>query len=235
MQRVLAFIVVLLSACATDNSASVPPLPAEPLAAEPARYRIQAGDELELRFFANPELDETVVVPPDGRIGLPLLDAPVLAAGRTPEEFEQALEAQYGSQLRDPDIDVVVRGTIGHMVYVGGEVAKPGMFPMTPGLTVLGAIVQAGGFNENASEREVLVIRKTDQGRPASFRVGAETRHRAAAELAAAQLVPTDVVYVPRSRVANANRFVEQYIRGLLMFDGFRISFGYDLDDPEDR
>lgn len=235
MYRLYALIPLALAACASHPYTSLPELSSAPASAASRAYRIHPGDELEIRFFATPELDQTLVVRPDGRLGLRFLDNPVEAAGLTPEELETALEDRYAAELREPDVEVVVRGFVGEKVYVGGEVREPGIITLDPGLSVLEAIIVAGGFTTEANEREVLVIRKDGQGHPVPFKVAREQGSVAAPLPATARLAPADVVYVPRSRVADANRFVEQYIRGLLMFDGFRISFGYDLDDLEDR
>lgn len=226
---------LLLMACAPNPIASLPELDAVAADGDPFVYRIQPGDQLQVSFLSAPELDDLITVRPDGRIGLKLLTQPVFAGGLTPEQLESELTALYARELIEPEIDVLIRATTGHRVYVGGEVAKPGVVQIAPGGSVLEAIILAGGLTDEASEKEVLVIRKDAQGRPVPRRAGLSLNRTGQANPSVATLAPTDVVYVPRSRIANANRFVEQYIRGLMMFDGFRISFGYDLDDPANR
>jgi protein involved in polysaccharide export with SLBB domain len=72
-------------------------------------HRIAAGDEIELRFLLNPELNDTrLVIGPDGRVTVPLL-GPVLAAGLTVDQFRTQLETGYASKLRVADLDVVIR------------------------------------------------------------------------------------------------------------------------------
>lgn len=234
MRSYLYLIALMLCGCAAAPTESLPELGDDPTAPVFSAYRIQPGDQLDIRFFDTPELDELITVRPDGRIGLRLLDEAVEASGRTPEELEADLRAAYAGELRAPEIDVVVRAFAGQKVYVGGEVRKPGIVAIDGDTTVLQAIILAGGMTELADEKEVLVIRKGREGQPTPHRARLAAGRRNVGH-GGPRLAATDVVYVPRSRIADANRFVEQYIRGLLMFDGFRISFGYDLDDELNR
>ena len=118
-------------------------VPLPPLAEE---YRIQAGDQLDIKFFYNRDLNEQVTVRPDGLISLQLVK-PTAAAGLTPEQLTDRLKKEYGAQLKDPDIVVIVRSFAAQRVFVDGEVARPGLVPLTGPTTVLQAISQAGGIS----------------------------------------------------------------------------------------
>jgi protein involved in polysaccharide export with SLBB domain len=124
----------------------------------PGPYSIAVGDELEVRFFHTPELDTTVIVRPDGRVSIPFAQG-VLAAGRTPENLSQELMQLYATELRDPEIAVIVRTFAGHRFHVGGEVDEPGVYPLVGSTTVLEAIWQAGGMLETAYTEQVIVLR----------------------------------------------------------------------------
>ena len=82
----------------------------------------------------------------------------------------------------------------------------------------------------NAARLEqILVIRKGPDNRPISFSV--DLKQTLKGNVATSPLLAAaDVVYVPKSKIANATNFVDQYIRDLLLFEGFRV--GYDLNDP---
>jgi len=108
-------------------------------------YRIQAGDQLDIKFFYNKDLNEQVTVRPDGRISLQLVKT-VVAAGLTPEQLTVNLKKAYSVHLKDPEIAVIVRSFSSQRIYVDGEVGKPGMLPLTGPTTVRQAISQAGGF-----------------------------------------------------------------------------------------
>jgi polysaccharide export outer membrane protein len=223
------FTLSLLIGCATQNTAvkDVQPLtPAQTKA--PLVYNIQPGDELDIKFFYNPELNETVTVRPDGKISLQLIDE-IHAADLEPLELDRQLTDLYSRELRKPVLTVIVRSFTRQRVFVGGEVEEPGLIELPAGMTALQAVFQSGGFKETAEPAETLVIRKGENEQPIPLRI----------DLAALmdadggsdfQLRPDDIVYVPKSAIANANKFIDEYIGGLLMFRGWSFGVSQRLD-----
>jgi polysaccharide export outer membrane protein len=180
---------------------------------EPA-LRIQPGDQLLVRFTYTPELDEEQLVRPDGMISLPLVGG-VAVAGKTPEELRAELAGLYAAELRDPEINVVIRGLESHKVYVSGEVLRPGVVPMTGPLTALQAVMAVGGFDKrSAKTRTVVVLRQRGDrqfGRTIDLRAELEN-----AETAPFYLEPFDIVYVPRTGIDRANQWVDQYVNNMI-------------------
>jgi hypothetical protein len=84
-------------------------------------------------------------------------------------------------------------------------------------------VFQSEGFKETAAPGETLIIRKGDNDKPIPIRLDLAAV-MAAGGGADLQLQPDDIVYVPKSAIANANKFISEYISGLLMFRGW--SFG---------
>jgi polysaccharide biosynthesis/export protein len=220
---------LMLSAC---GPAAVKPATLEQANAISTRaaggeYRLQPGDELDIRFYYNPELNSSVLIRPDGRISLPLANE-VQAAGLTPANLSQRLRSAYEQELRRPELTVIVRSFNSQKVFVGGEVQSPGVIQALGPLTVLQSVAQAGGFKETARLNEVLVIRR-DPAVPADPIVipidvaavvdGSGTNQDIA-------LMPFDVIYVPKSPIANVNKFVDQYIRQNIPF-GFGLTYGF--------
>ncbi len=115
-------------------------------------YQIQLGDALDIKFFYHPELNESVIVRPDGRISLQLVHE-VQASGLTPEQLRNSLQNRYGSQISQPEIAVIVRSFTAQKVYVDGEVAKPGLVPLAGQMTVLQSIASAGGLKDTARDQ----------------------------------------------------------------------------------
>ena len=191
-------------------------------------YRLQPGDELDIRFYYNPELNNSVIVRPDGRISLPLADE-VEAAGMTPAALSQKLRAAYAQSLRRPDVTVIVRSFNAQKVFVGGEVAAPGVIQVFGPLTVMQSVMQAGGFKETARINEVLVIRR-DPTAPASNPIVIPVDIAAVADGTKTgediALMPYDIVYVPKSPIANVNKFIDQYIRQNIPV-GFGLAYGF--------
>ena len=183
-------------------------------------YRFYPGDEVEITVPSATELNKSVVVQPDGRVALPLIQ-PVMAADRTIAELEASITRAYSTQLLRPQAQVSIKSTAPLKVFVGGEVGNPGVYDMAGDGDALRAVIQAGGFKTSAKRTSVVIIRRGPNGRAmlrtADLLTGM-TNGRA-------DLVPLrrfDVVYVPRSGVSEAGLFMQQYFRDLLP-----ISFSY--------
>lgn len=217
----------LVFGCATQN-ANVPEAKALATPQKPSPYLIQPGDELDIKFFYNPELNETVVVRPDGKISLQLIDE-IQAASLQPSELDRALTNLYSRELKKPVITVIVRSFTGQRVYVGGEVNTPGLITLPPGITPLQAVFQSGGFKETAQPAETLIIRKGPDNRPVPLRIDLAAVMNANGKGADFKLQPDDIVYVPKSAIAKLNTFVSQYIEQLFLFRGVSLGFTYPL------
>jgi len=183
------------------------------------------GDGIEIKFFYNPELNDTQTVRPDGKITLQLV-GDVLVRGRTPEELRDHLITIYASELRTLEIVVIVRSLSDRRIYVGGEVNKPGMIAMPGRLTALEAIMEAGGFRiETAKVKNVVVIRHKDgkyAGSLLDFREALEGK-----EVHPFFLNPRDIVYVPQTTIVKVDQWVDQYLYKLLPISraGVGVSF----------
>ncbi|MCA9470435.1 MAG: polysaccharide biosynthesis/export family protein [Nitrospirales bacterium] len=173
-------------------------------------YVIQPGDELDIKFFYNPDLNELVIVRPDGRISLQLVGE-TIAAGRTPRALTQLLTQEYDKELKKPVITVIVR-SFGARVYVDGEVEKPGELELSGPLTVMQAIARAEGATEKAWQ-EAIVIRRIYGKQPLVIPVDIEAVLTGEDFTQDIGLVPFDIVYVPRSPIADVNLWVDQYVR----------------------
>lgn len=202
---------IFLTGCAAGNIVKPDTVGTPPTTYPLKEYFIQTGDQLDIKFFYNPELNETVTVRPDGRISLQLAPE-ITAAGLTPAQLTDTLMKNYAKELANPGITVIVRSFSSQRVYVDGEVNRPGMVAMTGPLTVLQAVAEAGGFKDTAAS-QVLVIRKTQDKTPVAIGVDLDDARNAVQGSQDILLAPYDVVHVPKSRVANVNKFVDQYIR----------------------
>ena len=199
-----------------------------PIPSTASEYLIQPGDQLDIKFFYNPELNETVSVRPDGKISLQLLDE-VQGAGLSPSQLDAVLTKRYAEELRKPVITIIVRSFTGQRVYVGGEVNKQGLINLTGGMTALQAVFNAGGFKETAKLESVIIIRKGQDNRPIPMPVNLRKALYGDSAGASFQLKPYDIVYVPKTFIAEVNKFVTQYIERLLLFRGLSLGFSYEL------
>jgi len=192
----------------------------------PVEYLIQPNDELSIKFFYNPELNEDVVVRPDGKISLQLVDE-VQAGGKTPTELDKELTKLYSVELRKPAVTVIVRSFGGQQIFVGGEVGKPQAIALTPQMTPLQAIMNAGGFLDTADQTNVMVIRASANNQAQTYAVNLDELTESSSPYVHFQLHPGDVIYIPKTGIAKADVWMDQHIRRFLLFNGF--SAGYSI------
>lgn len=217
LTRWMCLVIVLLAACSPSVVVERPTLVGDPGTevglvgpALSEEYLIQSGDLLEMKFFYNPEMNDGMAVRPDGRISMQLIGE-VMAAGRTPNDLSLLLRQKYGKELKNPEITVIVR-SFGSRVYVDGEVKKPGELELLRPLTVMQAISRAEGLTEKAW-KEALVIRRIKGREPLVMKLDLDEVLAGKDFSQDVGLVPFDIVYVPRSPIANVNLWVHQYIR----------------------
>jgi protein involved in polysaccharide export with SLBB domain len=155
----LAF-VVTLSACASGAPA-MPQGSADPLP-QTTEYRLGPGDKLRVSVFNREELTGEFTVGTQGRISYPLIGE-VDAAGRTVPQFTTQLTEQLrNGYVRDPIVSVEIAQY--RPFFILGEVNRPGAYPYSPGMTVMGAVATAGGFTYRANSRRVFVQRPGQTG-----------------------------------------------------------------------
>ena len=227
----------LLLGCASQNSnvGETQSLAHPPRSSKPAPYFIQPGDQLDIKFFYNPELNETLTVWPDGKISLQLVGE-VQAAGLKPSELNEKLTKKYAQELIKPVITVNVKSFGGQRIFVGGEVNRQGLIAIAGNLTPLQAVLNAGGLKESASPENAIVIRKGSGNKPVPIAMNLDDAMQGKTGSADFFLQPDDIVYVPKSAIAKANKFVNQYIENLLLFRGVSLGFSYELHaDYPDR
>ncbi|MCK9275816.1 MAG: polysaccharide biosynthesis/export family protein [Syntrophales bacterium] len=175
-------------------------------------YRIQVGDRLDVKFFYDPELNETVVVRPDGKISLQLVHE-IDVAGKTTPELASILNKRYAKHLKQPEIAVIVRTFDSYKVFVDGEVKSPGVHTFTGYISAMQSIASAGGFKDTARLNEILVIRKAGAEKPIVIPLDLKKVIDGTDLKQDITLLPLDIVYVPKSPVANVNTWIDQYIR----------------------
>ena len=151
---------------ATDNSAprteagKRPESSPQPNLSE-AEYKIGPQDVLRIDVWKEPEITRTVPVRPDGKISLPLLND-VQAAGLTPNQLSAAISEGLKKFINDPQVTVSVNEINSRRVFVTGEVAHAGAFPLLPNMTVLQVLSSTGGFTQFAKVKNIYVLRLED-------------------------------------------------------------------------
>ncbi len=177
-------------------------------------YPINYGDVVEVKFLYHSTLSDRMRVRPDGCISLPYLQD-VKVVGKTPSQLRKELIDAYSHELKNPDITVVVREFSGRQIYVGGDVKNPQMINMNTPMTTLQAIIMAGDVLPTAVTSNVLVLRADKPGdSPELLELDLDdVRNGEGIDIL---LQPNDVIYVPRSFIADLGDFVELYINRIV-------------------
>lgn len=207
-----------LSACSSPVVRN--PAPHTMLTADtavPAHYEIGPGDEIEVRFYYNPELNDRLLVRPDGKVSVGFLQD-VQAAGRTPATLAQEIRTQLAPHLRQPDTVVSVRGFGSQRVFVGGEVQRPGPVLMTNRLSLLQVLAEAGWVRDTARKEEVVLVRRDPAGGRKIFAIDLEKALNGEDLSQDVALRADDMLFVPPSAIANFDRWIDQHIRQALFF-----------------
>jgi polysaccharide biosynthesis/export protein len=137
-------------------------------AAVPVGYVIGAEDVLSIVFWRDKDMSADVVVRPDGKISLPLLND-VVAAGYTPEELRAVLIKGASKFIEDPNATVVVKEIHSRKVFVTGQVGKPATYPLMSDMKVLQMIAHVGGLLEYADSKNIVILR-TENGQERRFK-----------------------------------------------------------------
>jgi polysaccharide export outer membrane protein len=146
----------------------VPPIVPATVAPPPPDYVIGPDDVLQVMFWREPQNSAEVIVRPDGLISLPMLND-IKAGGLTPEQLRQQVIAEAKKFIIEPDVSVIVKSIGSRKVFITGQVAKPGAYPIGGPMTVLELIVTAGGLGEWADQKKITIMR-TENGKAVSLK-----------------------------------------------------------------
>jgi polysaccharide export outer membrane protein len=156
----------MLAGCAAPSGSLQAPK-VDPEAQAVSAYHIGVDDEIKVSVWQNPGLEVSVPVRPDGKISVPLV-GDVDAGGRTPEEVSGEIQEKLKTYVRDPQVTVIVTQLRSHeylsRVRVTGAVRQPVSVPYRQGMTVLDAVLAAGGTSEFAAGDRTELYRKEGQG-----------------------------------------------------------------------
>ena len=236
-----AALLLALAGCAsTSQNVGQFAVPAADYLADPANdakaidggelvYQLQGGDQVEVKFYYHPELNELLTIGPDARISLQLIGE-ISVNGLSTRQLAEALAARYASTLRNPQATVILRKYAASRVYVAGEVMQPSS-QLIEGtrLTALHAITLAGGFRKGAERSNVVVLRNSGTGKPTFIKLDLQGHLEQTAQ-ADLLLKPYDVVYVPQRRIAEVADFFDEYVNKIVpIYRNLGFQFSYNL------
>ena len=166
----------------------------------PSDYEIGADDVLSIVFWKDKDLTTDVTVRPDGMISLPLIND-VHAAGLTPDKLRDIITEAATKYVEDPTVTVIVKTINSRKVYITGQIAKPGAYVLSGGMTIAQLIAMAGGLGEYADREHITVVRgaqKRPDGSPWSYTINyTDLLKRVRLTQNNIELKPGDTILVP--------------------------------------
>jgi len=189
--------------------------------------RLRAGDTITLSFFYNPDFRTSQTIRPDGKIFLNLIGE-LYVEGLTPLELKRKVEKAYSRYVDKISTSVIINASAPNQVYISGAVAANRLISFQGQLTVLQALIRAGGLSGAGRLDNILVIRNQGTAEPLVFKVNVKrTIFKRDRDFV---LEHHDIVYVPTRTIRKINQFVNEYIDGIIpKHVGSSFGFGYSL------
>jgi polysaccharide biosynthesis/export protein len=180
-----------LSAADTGSlrSATVPPAGV----ASSGGYVLGPSDVVHVAVWKEPDLSQTAVVRPDGKISLPLVGE-IILAGSTVPEAQTIVADRLRSLLTSPQVTITVTEIHSRQVYITGEIGRPGAYPLAASMNVLQLIASAGGLTEYAHKKAIYILRANAK-QPIHFNYSNVVRGKSQDQNV--QLSPGDTVVIP--------------------------------------
>lgn len=175
-----------------------------------APHVLAPNDEIEVRFPFYPDLNDRVLVGPDGRLSLQLVNT-VAVGGLTVAQATKVINEDYAKVIKDPQVTLTLRTYAPQEVFVDGWVNNPGLVRSDVPLTVSRALAQAGGAKSGAHTDDILVLRRGEDGKLYYYQVALGNYAGAGGE--DPLLKSYDVVYVPQTVFASLSDFLTNYVR----------------------
>lgn len=177
-----------------------------------SNYLIGPGDEVEVKFFFTPELNDRVVVRPDGYISIMFADD-VKAAGLTTKELTKVLRKKLAPHVKQLDLSVVLRNFGSQRVFIGGEVAKPGSVTLTGQQTLLQVLDEAGWVTPTGHMGEVILIRRNKEGVEEVYPLNIKDVMSGEDVSQNVVVMAGDTILVPPYGAVNLDRWMERNVR----------------------
>jgi polysaccharide export outer membrane protein len=186
------------------NTDSIPETP------ESEGYFIGYGDVLDVNFLYETQYSrKNLRVRPDGKITYPLAGE-IFVAGMTPGNLDSVLTDMFSEIILDPYITVIIQDFQPQQVYVLGEVGDPGNFNYRKGMTLTQALAMGNGYTDDARKSNVLVMRRIGEDHIIGIEVDIDAILSKNDFSLDVELKPFDIVYVPKSRIATTEEFIER-------------------------
>lgn len=169
-------------------------------------------------------------IAPDGTISFPIIGS-IHAEGLTLKQLEDKVNAEYAKQIRNLKTTLVLLEIHHNKFYIVGEVEKPGAYEITTRTNLLAAIATANGYRKSAHLEDVIVFRNYGLEKPVVFKVNLKKALKEGRHYAFIDVLPADIIYVPKSSIDNFNDLMEKiFTKGIYAILPFQTVFSINYD-----
>ena len=183
---------------ATVISEEVPPVVIQ-------EFELGPGDIIEINVWRNDDLYRSIQIGPTGAITYPLVGT-MDVGGLSVTELRDHIATGLSEYLVDPQVGISIVSYQSNKVFVLGEINRPGVFQSPTQISALEAIAMAGGFTLDAETKTTLLVRGNIDN-PELITLNLSDALKKADVSQNVALMPGDVLYVPASAFASAERF----------------------------
>jgi polysaccharide export outer membrane protein len=173
----------------TIHSTTTPPL----ALASSNGYVLGPSDVIRVSVWKEPDLSQTAVVRPDGKISLPLVGE-IAVSGNSVPEAQTIVAERLHALLTNPQVTITVVEIHSRQVYITGEIGHPGAYLLSNSMNVLQLIASAGGLTEYAHKKGIYILRASNK-QPMHFNYASVVRGKSQEQNI--QLSPGDTVVIP--------------------------------------
>ncbi len=201
------------SICAQTPTGAETSLPIKPKGApqlktpEVNRYKLVAGDVVEISYRYTPEFNQTVTIHPDGFVVLQIVGE-IKLNGLNLEQARQEIIKKAGERLKDPEVTLILKEFQKPYFVVSGEVTQPGRFEIREEITALQALMMAGGFKDSAKSSQILVFRKINAEFAEVRTLNLKNVKKTSDLENDLTLESGDIIFVPRNNFSKIERYV---------------------------
>jgi polysaccharide export outer membrane protein len=185
-----------------------------------SEFILGVGDEVEITVYRHDDLNKKIRIPPAGKNTLPLIGE-IQTKGVSIHQLSKKIKESYDVYIENPQVTVEIASYKGQKIFVLGEVNNPGVYQFDPPTTVLEAVAKAGGFTLDGKDNSVVLIRG-GASNPEIKKLDLESALDKGEVSQNMCLQTGDVVFVPRTFIANVDRFFshfEKIIRPILFME----------------
>jgi len=159
-------------------------------------YLIGIGDVIEIQVYGEKDLSGKYTVNNDGSISIPLAGI-IIVNGLTISEVTNIITNEYkNGYLVTPIITVMIKEINSKKIYIFGEINRPGTVQYEENMTILQAILIAGGFTKSADKGKIYITRNVNG---VEKRISLSVDNLTKLDDVKFKMLPGDVIYIPET------------------------------------